>query len=63
MKSGRMLSTQLNRERTAQRVMVIGARMISPCKKYLKQFTGNDPEFHNQWFVTKNNQTFGGVHV
>src|SRR5579863_324641 len=40
MKSGRMLSTQLNKERTAQKVMVIGARMISPCKKYLNNLRG-----------------------
>ena len=32
-------------------------------QKILKQFTGNDPEFHNQWFDVKNNQTFPGVHV
>lgn len=32
-------------------------------QKVFEKFPGNDLEFHNQWFVFKNNQTFGGVHV
>src|ERR1700730_6698337 len=49
-KLGRMLSIQLKRETTAQMVMVMGARMMRPCKKYLNNLPGTDRSFMDWLF-------------
>ena len=63
MKSGRMLSTQLNKRKDGPEGNGDRGQDDQPLQKVLEQLTGDDPEFHNQWFVFKNNQTFCGVHV
>ncbi len=55
-----MLSTQLNRERTAHKRDRYRCQDDQALQKIFKKLSCNDPEFHNQQFDTKNNQTFGG---